>query len=208
MIDITRRIFDGTVSWLGDAPVSYTVPVRIADGASVNVGKIQMSVHTGTHVDAPWHYTDHGLKLDQIPLKTWVGQCLVVDALGATELAPSLLENLDLSGVSKVLFKTGQPNHWASFPLEWAVVHPSLPPYLAARGIDLLGTDAPSVDALTSKDLPGHAAMAAAGVYILEGLALDGVAAGKYRLVCLPMNLTDADGAPARCILEAGILEP
>ncbi len=190
------------VSWLGDEPVSYTVPVKIAEGAAVNVGRIQMSVHTGTHVDAPWHYTDQGLKLDQIPLKTWVGRCLVVEAIGASELTPSLLENLDLSGVGKVLFKTGQPNHWETFPLEWAVVAPSLPPYLAARGIDLLGTDAPSVDSLTSKDLPGHAAMAAAGLYILEGLALADVVAGQYRLVCLPMNLADADGAPARCMLE------
>ena len=202
MIDITRRVTDGMVSWLGDQPVSYTVPVRIAEGASVNLGRIEMSVHTGTHVDAPWHYIDHGLKLDQIPLQTWVGRCLVVEASGLRQLEPDLLEQLDLSGVSKVLFKTGQPNHWDSFPLEWAVVSPSLPPYLAARGIDLVGTDAPSVDALTSKDLPAHAAMAAAGVCILEGLALDGVAAGQYRLVCLPLNLAAADGAPARCFLE------
>jgi arylformamidase len=202
MIDITRRISNTSPNWIGDTPISYTVPVRIADGAPVNVGVITMSTHTGTHVDAPWHYLESGLKLDQIPLETWVGSCLVVDAVGALELTPDLLENLDLSDVTKVLFYTGQPNVWQSFPLEWLVVHPSLPPFLALHGIDLIGTDAPSADTLTSTDLPGHAALAKSGVCILESLALDGVAFGRYRLVCLPLNLEGADGAPARCVLE------
>ncbi len=202
MIDVTRRISNTSPVWIGTDPVEYTTPVRIADGAVVNVGTITMGTHTGTHVDAPWHYIDHGIKLHEVPLETWVGQCVVVDAIGATTLEPSLLEQIDLTGVTKVLFKTGQPNDWQSFPLEWAVVDPSLPPYLAAQGISLIGTDAPSADTLTSKDLPGHAALAASGVCILESLALDGVTAGRYRLVCLPLNLEAADGAPARCILE------
>jgi arylformamidase len=202
MIDITRLISNSSPNWIGDTPVSYTVPVRIADGAPVNVGVITMSTHTGTHVDAPWHYLESGLKLHQVPLETWVGACLVVDAVGATELTPKLLENTDLTGVSKVLFYTGQPNAWVSFPLVWTVVDPSLPPFLAARGINLIGTDAPSADTLTSQDLPGHAALAASGVCILESLALRGVLPGRYRLVCLPLHLEAADGAPARCILE------
>jgi arylformamidase len=202
MIDITRRISNDSPPWIGDTPTSYTVPVRIADGAPVNVGVIRMSTHMGTHVDAPWHYLDSGKKLDEVPLETWVGQCVVVNAVGATELTPALLENIDLSDVTKVLFFTGQPNTWQSFPLEWAVVSPSLPPFLASHGISLIGTDAPSADTLTSKDLPGHAALASSGVCILESLALAGVKAGRYRLVCLPLHLEGADGAPARCILE------
>jgi arylformamidase len=202
MIDVTRKIVNHGLSWFEGTPVSYSVPVRIADGASVNLGIVTMSTHMGTHVDAPWHYIDSGLKLDAIPLETWVGPCMVVDAVGVSVLTPALLQGLDLSGISKVLFKTGQPNAWSSFPLEWAIVDPSLPPFLATRGVGLIGTDAPSADLLTSTDLPGHAALAASGVCILEALALDGVAPGRYRLVCLPLHLEGADGAPARCILE------
>jgi arylformamidase len=202
MIDITRRISHSSPNWIGDTPVTYVMTAEIALGAPVNVGSLTMSTHTGTHVDAPWHYIENGIKLHQVPLETWIGECIVVDAQNVEKLEPTLLENIDLSGVTKVLFFTGQPNAWQTFPLEWAVVDPSLPPYLAARGITLIGTDAPSADTLTSKDLPGHAALAVSGVCILESLALDGVAAGRYRLVCLPLNLENADGAPARCILE------
>jgi arylformamidase len=202
MIDITRRISNTSPNWIGDTPVSYTMTAEIRLGAPVNVGSLTFSTHTGTHVDAPWHYIEHGIKLHEVPLETWVGECLVVDARGAEKLEPALLEGMDLTGASKVLFYTGQPNAWQTFPLEWAVVDPSLPPYLAALGVSLIGTDAPSADTLTSQDLPGHASLAKSGVCILESLALAGVPAGRYRLVCLPLNLEGADGAPARCILE------
>jgi arylformamidase len=203
MIDITRAIHNDAPNWIGDTPVNYQTPVKISSGASANVGSISMSTHTGTHVDAPWHYDDAGIKLHEVPLETWVGTCLVVNAFGVSSLTPDLLEGLDLTDISKVIFKTGQPNAWQAFPRTWTIIDPSLPPFLAARGVNLIGTDAPSADALESKDLPGHKALAKAGVCILESLALEHVQPGKYRLICLPLNLIGADGAPARVILEA-----
>ncbi len=202
MIDVTRSISNVSPNWPGDTPVQYELVSRMADGDSVNVSAISMSTHTGTHVDAPWHYDDAGLKLHEVSLETWIGMCVVVDVQGVSSLGPELLEHTSLEGVSKVIFKTGQPDVWTEFPQEWAIVDPSLPAFLAAKGITLIGTDAPSADALTSKDLPGHKALARANVCILESLALAKVQPGRYRLVCLPLNLHGADGAPARTILE------
>ena len=202
MIDITRRISNASPNWPGDTPVSHRMTSRMADGSSVNVSAVSFSTHSGTHVDAPWHYDDAGLKLHEVPLETWVGPCIVVDVRGATKLEARLLEGIDLNGVSKVIFRTGMENNWLEFPTLWAPVDPDLPPFLSAHGVTLIGTDSPSADTLTSKELPGHAALARAGVCILESLALEGVKAGRYRLTCLPLNLEGADGAPARAILE------
>jgi arylformamidase len=202
MIDITRRISNASPNWPGDTPVEYSMTSRISEGSSVNVGAVRFSTHSGTHVDAPWHYDDTGLKLHEVPLETWVGICVVVDVSDAVKLEARLLEGIDLSGVSKVIFKTGMANIWLEFPTQWAPVDPDLPGFLAAHGVNLIGTDAPSADTLTSKDLPGHAALARAGVCIVESLALEGVSPGRYRLTCLPLNLENADGAPARVILE------
>ena len=203
MIDITRAIHNAAPNWIGDTPVNYQTPVKISDGASANVGSISMSTHTGTHVDAPWHYDDAGIKLHEVPLGTWVGTCIVLNAFGVPCLTPNLLNGLDLAGVSKVIFNTGQPNAWQEFPRVWTITDPSLPPFLANLGVNLIGTDAPSADSLESKELPGHKALAKAEVCILESLALEHVLPGKYRLICLPLNLIGADGAPARVILEA-----
>ena len=202
MIDITRRISNAAPNWPGDTLVEYRQTSLIAEGSSVNVALVSFSTHTGTHVDAPWHYIESGLKLHEVPLETWIGPCLVVDVSGSSILTAALLEGVDLTGVTKVLFHTGQPNVWLEFPQLWANIDPDLPPYLAARGVNLIGTDAPSADTLTSQDLPGHAALAASNVCIVESLALGGVSPGRYRLVCLPLNLEGADGAPARAILE------
>jgi arylformamidase len=202
MIDVTRSLSNLTPVWPGDTPFTYEAAASIAAGDSVNVGRVRTTTHVGTHVDAPWHYDDGGLRLHEVPLETWVGPCLVVEAIGADRITPATLAGVNLAGVSKVLFKTGLPDEWPAFPTEWPVVDPSLPAFLAQHGIDLLGTDAPSADSLNSKDLPGHHALKRAGVCILESLALEKVSPGRYELVCLPLKLHGADGAPARVILR------
>ena len=73
---------------------------------------------------------------------------------------------------------------------------------MAERGVRLIGTDAPSVDPLTSKDLPAHRACAAHDLTIVEGLALARVAPGRYELICLPLSLPEADASPARALLR------
>jgi len=100
------------------------------------------------------------------------------------------------------LFYTGQPDEWREFPTESMNVHPDAVAYLAEHGVRLFGTDCPSVDPLTSKDLPGHKAFARHGIYILEGLALEAVRPGEYELIALPLRLEGADASPVRAVLR------
>lgn len=200
MIDISRPILPGVPVWPGDTPFSYELVARIADGDSVNVGRITTTTHLGTHLDAPWHYVGDGGKLESVPLEVLIGPCRVVDARGQGPLTVEFLQTIQLA--ERTLFYSGQPNHWETFPLEFMHVLPEAAAYMAAQGVRLYGTDAPSVDPLTSKDLPAHKAFAQAGVYIVEGLALEGVAPGEYELICLPLRLEGTDAAPVRAVLR------
>ncbi|MFB9992793.1 cyclase family protein [Deinococcus oregonensis] len=218
--DISRALTPGHPSWPGDPEFVLHPRARMAAGDSVNTGELVLSTHTGTHVDAPWHYADAAEKLDAVPLSHYVGRCLVIRVQGSGEPArvgvdalAGLLDQLP----SRVLLHTGQPAHWATFPEDFTALHPDLIAELARRGVTLIGTDSPSVDPLTSKTLAAHAACFAAGILILEGLNLSSVQDGEYDLMCLPMPLasgTDAagnyigvDGAPARAVLlPAGTL--
>ncbi|RIH86647.1 Kynurenine formamidase [Meiothermus luteus] len=199
-IDITRPIYPGVPVWPGDTPYSYELTARIAQGDSVNVGKITTTTHLGTHLDAPWHYVEAGEKLESVPLSVLVGPCRVVDARGQKALSVEFLKGVELA--ERTLFYTGEPNRWDTFPHHFMHVLPEAALYLAAQGVRLYGTDGPSVDPLTSKDLPAHRAFARGGVFILEGLALEGVPAGSYELIALPMRLEGADAAPVRAILR------
>jgi arylformamidase len=213
MIDVTRALRSGHPIWVGDAKVEILVDARIRDGSSVNVGSLRTGLHVGTHVDAPWHYDDAGVRLGGLGLDRWVGEALVVDVRGAaptvaadalaTAVADALAGAADADPLpARLLLHTGQADDWGETFPEFRAIEPDAIAWAAARGVRLIGTDAPSVDAVDSKDLPTHAACAAHDVAILEGLALAKVAPGRYELLCLPLSLPDADGSPARAVLR------
>lgn len=199
MFDITRALSPGHPNWPGDTPFSLELVADIAEGSSVNVMALATSTHTGTHLDAPFHYSAEGGRLGAVLLERLLGPAQVIDARAG--VTPKLLGPFPtLPG--RVLFFTGEPGRWEVFPEDFAPLTPELVHALADRGVRLVGTDAPSVDALTSKDLPSHRACLERDVLILEGLNLQGVREGVYDLVCLPLNLPDADASPVRAILR------
>ena len=197
MHDLTRALTAGHPNWPGDAPFRLELTADMTQGSSVNIMQLSTSTHSGTHLDAPFHYG--GEKLGSVDLATLIGPARVMDAragvsLGLLEPFPTL--------PARVLFFTGEPAHWEVFPETFTPLTLELIHALADRGVKLVGTDAPSVDAFTSKDLPTHKACLERGVWILEGLTLQGVTPGEYELVCLPLNLPDADASPVRAVLR------
>ncbi|WP_261664915.1 cyclase family protein [Deinococcus sp. Marseille-Q6407] len=201
VLDISRLLTPGHPNWPGDAPFTVTPGARIAAGDSVNTGVISTSTHTGTHVDAPWHYDDAAPRLHEIPLDVYVGPALVVRVPASGHITSALLEDLPADLPPRLLLCTGQPAHWDSFPREFTVPTPEFVQAAGVRGVRLLGLDVPSMDPLESRTLDSHHAAFAAGIHILESLSLSHVAPGQYTLVCLPLPLHGADGAPARAIL-------
>lgn len=198
--DISRPVGADTAGWPGDVPFAFNLSWRKSEGASVNVGATSGSVHTATHCDAPFHFDDAGATADQLPLGAFVGPAWVVDVAGATAWQPRL-EALDFSAAPRVLFRTGGWPDTARFPESIPVMEPALPAWLAARGVVLVGVDVPSVDALDSKTLDTHHALGRAGIAIVEGLWLEGVAVGRYEFVGLPLRIVGADGSPLRAVL-------
>lgn len=199
MHDITRALTPGHPNWPGDTPLTLELTADMQRGSSVNIMALSTSTHCGTHLDAPFHYSDTGARLSSIPLELLIGPALVVDARDG--ITPERLEHFT-ELPERVLFFTGEPSHWEHFPEHFAPLPPDLIHALADRGVRLVGTDAPSVDTLTSKDLSGHKACLARDLVILEGLNLDGIAEGHYELICLPLNLPNADASPVRAVLR------
>lgn len=213
-IDVTRELVPGHPTWPGDTPFSLTPTARISEGASVNVMALHVSTHTGTHLDAPYHYDDAGGRLASVPLADLMGPSLVLDVrleahdapADAPVDAPALRSALARVGSTapppRVLLKTGQRDAWHVFPEGFRPLTPALVAAAAELGVRVIGTDAPSVDAFRSTDLPSHAACAVHRVWIVESLALEHVPEGRFELVCLPLRLRDADASPVRVLLR------
>lgn len=203
LIDITRPLHNGTPEWPGDTPVAFDFVARIADGDAVNVGRLTVSPHNGTHADAPYHYHDQGIPIDEVPLDTYVGPARVVDVRGWETITIEQLDALGAASAERLLLRSGAWTSPDTFPETWPLMQPNVPAWLVTRGVKLIGLDAPSVDELTSKDLPIHLACSAAGLFIMENLLLDHVEPGDYELIALPLRLRGADGSPVRAVLRA-----
>lgn len=202
LYDISRPLKRGMPTWPGDTPFQYEVSWPKSDSGSVNVGKLTMSIHTGTHVDAPFHFDDEGRKITDLDLNLYVGQAKLVDIAGRTSIGADDLANVDLTGITRLLLRTSSWSDPDQFPETICYLRPDLAPFLAKQGIRLIGVDVPSVDPLDSKELPAHHGLHQHDIHILEGLWLENVEPGIYELIALPLQIEEADGSPVRAVLR------
>jgi arylformamidase len=178
ILDISRPLEPGVWVWPGDTSFSSNLAWKKADGASVNVGNFTMSCHAGTHMDAPFHFSDSGPTSERIPLHHCIGPC---EVLPLARLGASTGERL------LVRAEGGSPTVAQLEAL--------------GRPLLLFGTDGHSVDPMDSKTLDAHHALWRMGAVILEELDLSGVPDGRYELIALPLRLVGMDGAPVRAVL-------
>lgn len=204
IIDITHPHSSALAPWPGDTPFNFRLTVAMRDGASCNVGALSTSIHSGTHLDAPFHFNDGGLTIDHLPTERFVGPARVFDARGFDEITREVFTGLDGHATPRVLVMTGSCDDKTVFPLEIPTLAPGVPAWLGAQGVTLIGLDVPSVDQLDSKTLPIHHALDDAGILILENLDLRNVAPGPYELIALPLRIAGADGSPVRAVLVEG----
>ena len=208
IIDISRTLGSDLAPWPGDTRFDYALVGRIADGSSVNVGRIITSVHSGTHADAFYHFEDLGLTIDQFDPERYLGPAVVVDLTekfaGFSQASLGEITSADLepsASASRLLIKTAVWPDSTKFPEAIPVLARGVAEWLQGRGVKLLGLDLPSVDVIDSKELRNHHALAAAGIAIVEGLDLGGAEAGVYSLAALPLKIAGGDGAPVRAVL-------
>ncbi|HEY5160447.1 MAG TPA: cyclase family protein [Gaiellaceae bacterium] len=199
MIDVSVPVSPSTVSWENEsAPVIERVS-SIEAGDGYNLSRLAFSVHTGTHVDAPSHFIESGGAVETLALDALIGPALVVDARDAeNEIDAERVAHELPTGCQRVLFSTRNSGLWEEpgFCSDSVGISPRAASLLVERGIRLVGIDYLSVGPPeTHRELLSH------NVVLLEGLDLRGVAAGRYRLLCLPLRIVGSDGAPARAVL-------
>lgn len=203
--DISLGISEALPVWPGDPPVSLTQPSRLDRGDVFTLTRMDVSVHTGTHVDAPAHFIPGGAGVDSLDLEVLIGPALMVDAGETDAITAGVLDGLAVpAGTERLLLRTRNSALWARgtphFVEDFVAITADGARWLVDRGVKLVGVDYLSVapyDDLVST----HRVLLGAGIIVAEGLSLGHVEPGPYRLVCLPLKIQGSDGAPARAIL-------
>jgi arylformamidase len=196
-IDVSVPIRPGMVTYPGDPTVSLERVVSLAEGGVCNLSRLDLGVHTGTHVDAPLHFFDGAAAADELALDVLVGSAVVLDLTTAQRLDAAAFEGVELA--ERILLKTQNSELWArdSFAEDALALTEDGAMALVDGGVRLVG-----IDYLSIGDLPAHRVLLGAGVVAVEGLDLRGVEPGEYELVCAPLKLVGSDGAPARVLLR------
>jgi arylformamidase len=204
--DISLTLTPGLVTWPGDPPTQLERFKKLESGANNNASELKMSAHSGTHVDAPYHFLADGISVEALPLDVLIGEAQVVQLPDSCELVTAgVLKQAGLiSGMQRLLLRTHNSIQWSQnqtdFQTNFVGISPDGAEYLVEQGVKLVGVDYLSV-APYKKSRPTHEILLRAGVIALEGIQLQAVPAGEYQLVCLPLKLGGADGAPARAVL-------
>jgi arylformamidase len=205
-IDVTAPLHAGTPHWPDQPDVKLERMVSMDDGAVCNVSMLHMSVHTGTHMDAPLHFVANGIGMDQMPLEATIGPCRVVEIKDKESIKVKHLKPLKLRQGERLLIKTiNSKRCWNDnkFVEDFVYISQDAAAYMVEHGIMTVGVDYLSVGGFFKDGIETHHHLLRACVWIIEGLNLSKVKPGKYDLLCLPLKTLNCDGAPARVLLKA-----
>lgn len=199
--DITLPIKEKMIYYPGDAHFKKE-PICTIAKSGCNMTKITLSTHTGTHLDAPFHFLSEGKSIDELPLDTFVGKAQVIEVKKEKIDAQEIEKHL-LADIKRILFKT--KNSFLldkdEFSKDYVYLTEDGADFLIEKGVSLVGIDYISIEKFGTPTFSVHKKLFSKNIPILEGLYLKNVDPGIYFLVALPLPLSGLDGSPVRAIL-------
>jgi arylformamidase len=203
IIDISVPNGPGQHVYPGDPVPQIDVVRDIRRGDVCNLSLLHLGSHTGTHVDAPFHFLADGPRLGDVPLDRMVGPCRVVDLRGRRVIDAAALATVEIAAEEILLCLTDNSAKWAApaFQQDFTFLTRDAADWIVARRIRAVGMDYLSIEEFGSAEFPVHHRLLGAGVFVIEGLDLREVRPGRYLLACLPLKFPELDGAPARAVL-------
>ncbi len=193
-----------------DSPVRPPKVYRFFDvdkGDKVTMSRIEICSHDGTHIDAPLHFIPGGNTIDTMPIETTVGPVRVIEIKDDRQVTVEELEPYNIKEGERIFLKTknsGRVYTKAFWDGPFVTISLEAAKYLAARKIRIIGFDYMTIaDAVVPEMINNvHKSFLTNGIFILEGLNLDGVKPGDYDLVCLPLRLEKGDAGPCRVCIK------
>jgi len=208
LFDLSHHLALETPVYPGDGgvviEVVHTAREPTADfERRLNVSRLSLGLHNGTHIDAPFHFFSDRATIDAVPLERCCGPAVWLD-LSKTE-QPGIIDAVDLQphvrtvGARKiVLLSTGWDEHWGA--ADYFSAHPVLTraaaEWFVDLGIDLVGVDFPSVDL---PPFPAHVVLLGNDVLIVENLTrISALGLGEFSFFSIPLGIVGRDASPVR----------
>ena len=209
IIDLTLTVSDKIPTFPG-SPQPNFIPWENIKEDGYNLEVLFLSSHTGTHMDAPYHFLEKGAKIHEISLEKLVSEVALIQcrkssnqSITKADIQKFEKKHGKIENFSSVIFYTGwQRNLQKKY---YFTKNPGLSvsaaKYLATKKISLVGVDSPSIDLGKDSKFSVHQIFAKKGMLIVENLAnLNKIKLPTFHLVILPLKLKNATGSPVRAI--------
>lgn len=208
-IDLTLEISNKLPSFPGSpSPQFISWADKKSDG--YNLELIFFSSHSGTHLDAPYHFVEKGVSIDKIPLSKLITNAVICRVKKDPNELITQRDIIDFETRNEMIY----PNMAVVFETEWSknivkkdyfTKNPGLSAaaarYLLKKKVSLVGIDSPSIDIGKDSKFPVHHILLKGGVLILENLCnLDKIPRSYFKLIVLPLKLRGATGSPVRAV--------
>lgn len=205
-LDVTKPLDPARLEvWPGDPPLRSWLVSRIdpgsPEGGSANVTAASLSLHSGTHIDAPCHFIPGGKAAEEIPIEACIGPARLVRHAHLRHLTAADLEAQQARGCPRLIIAAAAAGAVPSLERYHALL-PGAARWLVKEGVRLVGIDSPSIGPPGPEGEEVHRILLAAEVVVLEGLVLSGLAPGDYELAALPLAIRGSDGAPVRAAMR------
>ncbi len=207
-VDLTHELENGMPIYPGDPQPSFTRSSTLEKNG-VNLSKLVLGSHTGTHTDAPIHFIEGGTPLDRIPVSKFIGEALVVDLskkpIGSGIVSSDLSEFADsIKPGDIVLCYTGTSDHWGEpqFNSNYTYLTQDAAQFFVSKKVRAVGIDFLSVEQFKSPVPVAHKTLLGNGIFIIESLGaeLKQFVGKRILFISLPIKLKGGDGAPNRSI--------
>jgi arylformamidase len=208
-VDLTQELANGMPIYPGNPVPSFRSYRTLAENG-VNLTSLTLGSHTGTHTDAPSHFIRNGIGVDQIPPSKLIGEAYVADIsykpIGSGITSSDLKSKLEGSiGADDIaICYTGCSEHWGEKDINsnYTYLTRDAAEYLVSKKVRAVGIDFFSVEKFKAPDPVAHKTLLGNGIFIIESLssALKQFLGKRVLLICLPIKLSDGDGAPSRVI--------
>jgi len=208
-IDLTHELHNGMPIYPGDPSPSF-VSYATLEKNGVNLTKLILGSHTGTHIDAPRHFIPDGIGVDEIPPSKLVGEAYVCDLsskpIGSGITGSDLRKNLEekIAKDDIVVCYTGCSEHWGDEPVSsnYTYLTENAAEYLVSKRVRAVGIDFLSVEKFRAPNPVAHKALLGNGIFIIESLsrATKQFVGKRILMICMPIKLQNGDGAPSRII--------
>ncbi len=204
--DISVELGTESLDYPGDTPYSRHLIMNAGD-SFCNLSRLEMSCHSGTHLDVPFHFYSQGKTLDEFKVTDFIKHVQVIEITNPIEVAEGDVNWKSVKPGEGILFKTRNSREGlvnsGEFVSDFVYLSPGAAKKVNECGASLVGIDYISIEKFGVEHFHSHLEVLGKDVIVLEAINLAKVPEGYYTLMCLPLKLNGADASPVRAILIA-----